>query len=138
MILGSFAKAVRVEQSAQLKQRIDRNSRFSFISESITDPRNQHPIGYRYLRTSGKFNNQNYRVNSPQMANYFNFYAIERMTPIANLGWVQFMSSMRRPCGIVSLLICSKTARIYGPSRFCWGIATWKRPPSTSTFRSNT
>jgi len=28
MILGSFAKAVRVEQSAQLKQRIDRNSRF--------------------------------------------------------------------------------------------------------------
>jgi hypothetical protein len=119
MILGSFAQAMSVEQSAQFKQRIDRNSRFRFISESITDPRNQHPIGYRYLRTSGKSNNQNYRVNSPQIANYFNFYAIERMTPIANLGWVQFMSSMRRPCGTVSPLTCSKPARIYGPSRFC-------------------
>jgi len=97
MILRSFAKWMRVEQSAQLKQRIDRNSRFRFNSESITDLRNQHPIGYRYLRTSGKPNNQNYRVNSPQMANYFNFYAKERMTPITNLGWVQFMSSMKRP-----------------------------------------
>src|SRR5713226_6562467 len=110
MILGSFAKAVRVEQSAQLKQRIDRNSRFRFISESITDPRNQHPIGYRYQRTSGKSNNQNYRVNSPQIANYFNFYAIERMTPIANLGWVQFMSSMRRPCVTQQRPTCSAPA----------------------------
>src|SRR6266487_5514540 len=120
MILGSFAKAVRVEQSAQLKQRIDRNSRFRFISESITDPRNQHPIGYRYQRTSGKSNNQNYRVNSPQIANYFNFYAIERMTPIANLGWVQFMSSMRRPCAIALRLTCLRRARISGQSRFSW------------------
>lgn len=98
MILKSSAKTMRVEQSAQCKQRIDRKSRFRFISEPITDPRNQHPVGYRYLRTSGKSNNQNYRVNFPQMANYFNFYAIERMTPIANLGWAQLMSSMRRPC----------------------------------------
>jgi len=30
------------------------------------------------------------------MTNHFNFYAIERVTPIANLSWVQFMSSMRR------------------------------------------
>lgn len=97
MILRSFAKTMRVEQSAQCKQRIDRKSRFRFISEPITDPRNQHPVGYRYLRTPGKSNNQNYRVTFPQMANYFNFYAIERMTPIANLGWAQFMSSMRRP-----------------------------------------
>jgi hypothetical protein len=29
------------------------------------------------------------------MADNFNFYAIERMIPIANLGCVQIMSSMR-------------------------------------------
>ena len=32
------------------------------------------------------------------MANYFDFYATEGMTPIANLCCVQIMSSMRRPC----------------------------------------
>jgi hypothetical protein len=85
MILRRFAKAMRVEQSAQFKQRIDRDSRFRFVSEPITDCRHQHPIGHRYLRTSGKSDNQNYRVNSPQAADYFHFYAIERMTPIANL-----------------------------------------------------
>ena len=111
MIPSSFAKAMRVEQSAQLKQRIDRNSRFHCINELITDVRNQHPIGHRDLRTSGQSNNQNYRVTSPQITNYFNFYAIERMTPIANLGWVQFMSSMRRPCDTVSLHTCWRRER---------------------------
>ena len=132
MILGSFAKAVRVEQSAQLKQRIDRNSRFRFISESITDPRNQHPIRYRYQRTSGKSNNQNYRVNSPQIANYFNFYAIERMTPIANLGWVQFMSSMRRPCVTPTPCTYSKPEQTYAKSNFCWVIAVCPPRPAIS------
>jgi hypothetical protein len=33
------------------------------------------------------------------MANYFDFYATEGVTPIANLCCVQIMSSMRRPCG---------------------------------------
>jgi hypothetical protein len=100
MILEGFSKTIRsrVDESAQRKQRIDRNSRFRFISEPITDLRTQHPIGYCHLRTSGKPNNQNCRIGPPQTTNYFDFYAIEGMTPIANLCWAQIMSSMRRPC----------------------------------------
>ena len=45
---------------------------------------------------------------------------------------------IRTLCGTVSPLTCSKPARIYGPSRFCWAIAIWKRPPSISTSRSTT
>ena len=55
----------RVDQPSQVKQRIDRDSWFRFISEAIADLRAQHPVGYRYLRTSGKSDNKNYRVYSP-------------------------------------------------------------------------
>jgi hypothetical protein len=50
---------MRVDQPAQAKQRVDRDSWFHFISEPITDLRVQHPIGYRYLIPAGKPNNQN-------------------------------------------------------------------------------
>ena len=56
---------MRIDQPAQVKQRIDRDSGSLFVSEPITDLRAQHPIGYRYLRATGKPNNQNYRVYSP-------------------------------------------------------------------------
>ncbi len=56
---------MRVDQPAQVKQRIDRDSWVLFVSEPITDLRIQHPIGYRYLRTSGKPNNQNCRLCPP-------------------------------------------------------------------------
>jgi hypothetical protein len=69
---------MRVDQPTQVKQRIGRDSWLSFVSEPITGLRVQHPIGYRHLRASRKPDDQNYRVYSPQMANYFNFYAIVR------------------------------------------------------------
>ena len=56
---------MRVDQAAQVKQRIDRDSWFRFISEPITDLRVQHPIGYRHLRTIGKPNDQNCSTDSP-------------------------------------------------------------------------
>jgi hypothetical protein len=59
MILRSFPKAMRVDQPAQLKQGIQRNSWFRFTSEPITDLRIQHPIGYRDLDAAWKPNNQN-------------------------------------------------------------------------------
>jgi hypothetical protein len=65
MVLGCFPKMVRVDQPAQVKQRIDRDSWFRFISEPITDVRVQHPIGYRHLRTTREPNNKNYRVCYP-------------------------------------------------------------------------
>ena len=65
MVLGCFPKMMRVDQPAQLKQRIDRDSWDRFISELITDLRAQHPIGYRHLRTTWEPNNQNYRVDPP-------------------------------------------------------------------------
>jgi hypothetical protein len=65
MILRSFPKTMRVDQSAQLKQRINRDSWFHFVSEPITDLRIQHPIGYCYLHATWKPNNQNYSVSSP-------------------------------------------------------------------------
>lgn len=46
----------------RVKQRVDRDSWLRLISETITDLRAQHPIGYRYLRTSGNLNNQTLRV----------------------------------------------------------------------------
>jgi hypothetical protein len=61
-----------------LPQGADRDSWFRFISELITDLWAQHPIGRGYLRTTGKSNNQNYRVTSPQLADNFNFHATER------------------------------------------------------------
>jgi hypothetical protein len=51
---------MRVDQPAQVKQGINRDSWFRFKSESVTDFLNQHPIGYRYLRTSRQSDNQNY------------------------------------------------------------------------------
>jgi hypothetical protein len=65
MILWSFSKTMRVDQPAQRKQAIHRDSWFRFVSEPITDLRIQHPIGYRYLHAAGKPDNQNYRVSSP-------------------------------------------------------------------------
>ena len=56
---------MRVDQPAQLKQRIHRDSWFRFISEPITDLRIQHPIGYCYLHAAWKPNNQNCRVSAP-------------------------------------------------------------------------
>jgi integrase/recombinase XerD len=40
----------------------------------------------------------------------------------------------RTLCGIASPLTCWKRVRICAPSKSCWGIATWKRPLSTSTY----
>ena len=111
MVLGCSPKMMRVDQPSQVKQRIDRDSWVRFISELITDLRAQHPIGYRHLRTTGKPNNQNCSVDPPQMANYFNFYAIEGMKAIANLCCVQIMSSMSRPCGTASQLTFLNPAR---------------------------
>jgi len=56
---------MRVDQPPQPKQRIDRDSRFRFVSELITDFRIQHPIGYRYLDATWKFDNQTHGFRSP-------------------------------------------------------------------------
>ena len=45
-------------------------------------------------------------------------------------------SFIRTPCGTASPLTCWKPAPTCAPSRFCWAIAIWKRPPSISTCRS--
>src|ERR1019366_6561565 len=39
-------------------------------------------------------------------------------------------------CGIASPLTCWKRVRICAPFKSCWGIAIWKKPPSTSTYPS--
>lgn len=65
MILRSFPKTMRVDQPAQRKQRIHRDSWFRFVSEPITDLRIQHPIRYRYLHAIWQLDNQNCRFSSP-------------------------------------------------------------------------
>jgi hypothetical protein len=65
MILRSFSRTMRVDQSAQLKQRIRRDPWLHFISEPITDLWIQHPIGHRYLRATWRPDDQNYCVSSP-------------------------------------------------------------------------
>src|SRR5580704_7100052 len=65
------------------------------------------------------------------MANYFDFYATEGMTPIANLCCVQIMSSMRRPCATDSQSTYWNPARMCGPSNCCSATAAWPRRPGT-------
>jgi len=56
---------MRVDQPPQPKQRIDRDSRFRFVSELITDLRIQHPIRHRYLHATWELDNQNCRFSFP-------------------------------------------------------------------------
>jgi hypothetical protein len=51
---------------------------------------------------------------------------------------VSTRKSIPTHCGTVLPHIYSKTVRICGPFRFCWGIAIWKRLPSISIFHSST
>jgi len=110
---------VRIDQPAQVKEGVNSYSRFVFVSHAITDPRSQHPFGQRYLCAAGKPDDQNCRLGPPQMADHFNFDAIEGMESIADLCCVQIMSSTGRPYATAGPPICLKLELICARFRFC-------------------
>jgi len=75
---------LRINQSAQIEERINANSWFVLDHEPIADLAIQHPFRYCDLWSPGGLNDQNRRIGSPQMANYFDFDPMEGMKTIAD------------------------------------------------------
>jgi hypothetical protein len=75
---------LRINQSAQVDERVNANAWFVLDHEPITDLGIQHPLGYCDLWSPGRLNDQNRRIDSPQMSNYFDFDLIEGMKTIAD------------------------------------------------------
>jgi hypothetical protein len=76
------------------------------VGQALAGLRIQHPLRDSQLQITGQSDNQNCRVHPPQMANYLDFCAMQRMMAIADLRQVQIMSIMRMPYGMPSLFIC--------------------------------
>ena len=127
-------RGLRVDETPQIQERTDRDSRNPFISSARTTNRIEHPGRNRYLQTVFKSNDDALLLLYANRSNDFDRLIVERVVAVMDVRRLRLMSSVLRPYATASRPISSNRAMTFERCRNFWGITMSGQLKSTRMF----